>query len=174
MIEVKDINEMIDKFPMYSNVSLPKDVAEKVDDAYISLLIYRDKDRDSSEMPCDKDVFFIEDSPSVIRYFNNIFYEEGKKAVVFTNVDNAIFLGLQPKMFFIDLSAIVDHKNLLKLIDSYPEAKIILMSGIAKYIESFIREMKQLRKDIELDYVLSRNSDVIIRKINDTNLKCPL
>ena len=75
---------------MYSNVSLPKDVAEKVDDAYVSLLIYRDRNNDAIDMPYDNEVFFIEDSESVRYYLSNIFYEKGRRARVF--VSSIVFL----------------------------------------------------------------------------------
>ncbi len=167
MIEVKDINDMIDKFPMYLNVSLPKDIATIMDNAYVSLLVYRDRDKDSHRMYCNEDVYFIEDSESVRNYFSNIFFEQGKKAMVFKNINEAIHEEIDPKMFFIDMSAVVEHKNLLKLMDTYPEAKIILISGIAKYIICFIEEMQRLREGIVLDFVLSRNSEVILSKIKE-------
>ena len=167
MKEVKNLNEMIDKFPMYSNVSLPEDVAEKMDDAFVSLLVYRDSDIDTSKMSYDNDVYFIEDSTSVRHYFSNIFYEKGKRAMVFKSINEAIQEEIDPKIFFIDMSSIVEHKNLIRLIDNFPKAKIILISGIAKYIVCFIKEMQALRKDIELDYILSRDSDVVLRKIKD-------
>ncbi len=167
MIEVKDLNDLISKFPMYPNVSLPKDVALKVDDAYVSLLVYRDKDKNASWMSFDEDVFFIEDSPSVAHYFRNIFYEKDRRALVFGNIDAAIHCNRCPKIFFIDMGAIVEHENLLKLIDAYPEAKIVIMSGMGKYVHCFIREMQELRPNIKLDFVLSREESVIIAKVGE-------
>lgn len=171
MIEVKNIDEMIDKFPMYSNVLLPKDIAEIIDNAYVSLLVYRSIKNDTKSMPFNEDVVFIEDSPSVMKYFENIFYEQGKRAMVCSSIDGVIRSTNQinPKMFFIDMSAIVEHQNLLDLIDNFPEAKIILISGIANYIHCLVKEMQKLRANIELDYVLSRNSEVIFAKIEKIN-----
>ena len=82
MIEVKTMEELIDKFPMYQNVSLPEDVALILDNAYTSLLIYREQGKISDSMLEEKNVFFIEDSLSLIKYFENIFYDYGLKAKV--------------------------------------------------------------------------------------------
>lgn len=172
MIEVKDLNGLIDNFPMYFNVSLPVDVAIKVEDAYLSLLVYRDKDQDTSWLPFNNEVFFIEDSASVGYYLSNIFYEERKRARVLNNISNAISINTNskifpPKIIFVDMSAIGEHKNLLTLMDTYPDAKIVLISGIASYIKCFIKEMQKLRPNIELDYILSRDIKTIKEKVTE-------
>ena len=61
------------------------------------------------------------------------------------------------------------HNNLIKLIEKYPSSKIIIMSGIIKHVNQFITEMKQLKKDINIDYIISRNKDAILDKIKEIN-----
>ncbi len=166
MQEVQTVNEMIDAFPMYSNVSLPNDVLTIMDNAYTSLLVYREQGKITDGMAVELDVFFIEDSPSLKRYFENILYERNLKVKVFGSVVEALVSKINPKVFFIDVSAIDEHVHLLTLIKEYPNAKIVLMTGIIKYVERFITEMKQMKNDIELDYISSRDKRVILNKIN--------
>lgn len=167
MIEVNNIDEMIEKFPMYPNLTLPKDVYFKVHDAYQSLLIYRDFNNDADGFPEEGRVYFIEDEVALSRYLQNIFFSEKKKARVFRSIGEAIDFNKEPKIFFIDLSSIDKHENIVKLNEKYPNSKIVLMSGVAEYVENFLRELYYFKRGLQIDYIFNRNYTTIKKKIED-------